>query len=62
MILVFAVLGSFPAKFGPDTRSNESGSINGEECISNYLRRPNMRPFRDHVLLRADKLTCKMVA
>ncbi len=49
---VYLVFGRFPAELGPKTRSNGSGSKNGAECTQNEPRRPIIKPFRDHFLIR----------
>ena len=51
-IICILVFGRFPAELGPETRSNGSGSKNGAERSHNQPKRPIMRPFRDHVLVR----------
>ncbi len=41
-----SVLGRFPAKLGPKTPLNRSGSTNGVECTKNQHRRPILIPSR----------------
>jgi hypothetical protein len=48
----YLVFGRFPAELGPETRSNGSGSKNVAERTQNWPRRPILRPFRDHFLVR----------
>ncbi len=43
-------LGSFPAKLGPKTPLNRSGSKTGLERTGNQPRKPILIPFRDHCL------------
>ena len=51
IIFIFG-FGRFPAELGPETRSTGSGSKNGAERTQNQPRRPILRPFRDHFLVR----------
>ncbi len=44
---LYLVFGRFPAELGPETRSNGSGSKHGSEP-----RKPILRTFRDHFLVR----------
>jgi hypothetical protein len=46
-----SVLGRFPAKLGPGTPLNKSGSKNGAERTSNQPQRPILIPCRDHFLI-----------
>ncbi len=48
----YLVFGLFPAALGPETRSKRSGSKNGAERTQSYPRRPILKPFREHVLVR----------
>ena len=48
----FGFVGQFPAELGLETPLNGSGSKNGAERTQNQPRRPILRPFRDHVLVR----------
>jgi hypothetical protein len=52
-IIIFVLgFGRFPAELGPESRSNRSDSENGDERTQNCPKRPILRPFRDHVLVR----------
>ena len=52
IIILILFFGRFPAELGPETFLNESGAENGAEITQNYPRRPILRPFRDHFLVR----------
>ncbi len=49
---LYLVFGRFPAELGPETRSNGSGLKNGADRTQHWARRPILRPFRDHFLVR----------
>ncbi len=56
---LYLFLGRFPAELGPETRYNGSGSKNGAERTQNWPRRPILKPFRDHFLVRTRNLKFK---
>ncbi len=56
IILDLTILSRFPTKLVTGTRCIGSSSKNGVECAQNSPRRPIIRPFRDHVLVRSDQL------
>ena len=53
IIIVILGLGRCPAELGPETRSNGSGSENIAERPPNDSRIPILKPFREHVVVRA---------